>query len=301
MTRPARLFVACVLGATATCTPSLGPSDSLVTSPRILAVRADPAEAAPGTRVTFTSLVGSPAGTVTSAGIEWSFCTAPAPLTDDNVVSDACLGSSALVAAGVGPSVSVATPADGCSVFGPAAMSVGLRPRDPDVTGGYYQPLRADLEGADTAFALARIRCDLTSASAAVASAYAAAYRPNQNPHLLALRATIDGAPIPLTSVPRGARVILEASWPASSAEVFAYFDPVSQTVTEQRESMRVAWYGTAGALDSESTGQASDDDATTTTDGWQAPATPGAVHLWTVLRDSRGGVDFADDDLVVE
>ena len=26
----------------------------------------------------------------------------------------------------------------------------------------------------------------------------------------------------------------------------------------------------------------------------WTAPTTPGPVYLWTVLRDDRGGVDFA-------
>ena len=92
----------------------------------------------------------------------------------------------------------------------------------------------------------------------------------------------------------------LEASWPDASAETFAYFDPVSQAVTSQRESMQVAWYSSAGALYTESTGRASDDPATTTDDGWTAPAAPGTVHLWIVLRDSRGGVDFAEYDLVV-
>jgi hypothetical protein len=38
----------------------------------------------------------------------------------------------------------------------------------------------------------------------------------------------------------------------------------------------------------------------TTTDDGWDAPGDAGTVHLWIVLRDSRGGVAFAEDDLVV-
>ena len=62
-----------------------------------------------------------------------------------------------------------------------------------------------------------------------------------------------------------------------------------------------MAWYSSGGALDTESTGRAPDDTGTTTDDGWLAPAAPGTVHLWTVLRDSRGGVDFATYDLVVE
>jgi hypothetical protein len=295
-----RLGSALALLAT-TCTPQLGPGDSLVTSKRILAIRADPAEAIPGTSVTFASLIAGPGAPVDDAGVQWNFCTAPAPLTQDNVVSDACLGASALVPAGVGATVTATTPAAGCSIFGPGTPSAGFRPRDPDATGGYYQPLRADLAGADSTFALARIRCDLANAGTAAASAFAAAYQGNENPRLLPLVATLEGSAVALTAVPAGARLVLQASWPAGSAEIFAYFDPVSQTVTHRRESMQVAWYSTGGALDSESTGRASTDPATTTDVGWQAPAAPGLVRLWTVLRDSRGGVAFATYDLVVK
>ena len=63
---------------------------------------------------------------------------------------------------------------------------------------------------------------------------------------------------------------------------------------------MRVSWYATAGAFDTETTGRAEDDPATTTPNGWSAPGAPGVVHVWIVLRDSRGGVDFASYDLNV-
>jgi hypothetical protein len=289
-----------LVSTTATCIPSPGPSDSLVTSTRILAIRADPAEAAPGTPVVFTSFVAGPCGTITNPAIDWSFCVAPKPITQDNVVSNACLGSSSLVPAGRGPSTAAETPDDACSIFGPDVDSAGLRPRDPDGTGGYYQPLRADLVGADTAIALARLHCDLANAPAAAATAFAAAYHLNENPVLLPLTATLAGAPVALTAIPAGARVTLEASWPPASAETFAYLDPTSQTITTQRESMQVAWYSSAGALDTESTGRASTDLSTTTDDGWAVPSTPGPASLWIVLRDSRGGVDFAAYDVTV-
>jgi len=286
--------------ATSTCVPTLGSDDSLITSTRILAVRADPAEAAPGTRVTFTSLVASPSGTVTNAEVDWSFCTAPKPLTEDNIASTVCLGPDSLVDAGSGPSTTAKTPSDGCSVFGPDVGSAGLRPRDPDATGGYYVPLRADLAGSDTAFELARIHCDLPNAAAAEATAFAAAYKLNLNPQLLPLTATVDQSPTALTTVHIGTRIALQASWPEASAETFTYFDSVSQTITSQRESIQVAWYSTAGAFDTESTGRASNDPATTSNNGWLAPSVVGTVHLWIVLRDSRGGSDFATYDVVV-
>jgi hypothetical protein len=286
--------------ACATCIPNLGPGDSLVVAQRILAIRADPAEAVPGTKVAFTSFVVGPTGTVSGAPLAWDFCTAPRPLTDDNVVSDACLGSSSLVSAGGGPSVTASTPSSGCSIFGPDTSSSDLRPADPDSTGGYYQPLRADLTGTDPAFALVRIHCDLANAAASVASAFAAAYTMNQNPTLLRLTATVASAPAALSALPAGARVTFTASWPASSAETFAYVDPAAGALTTQRESMQVAWYTTAGVFDTESTGRAASDMSTTTDDGWTAPSAAEPVQIFVVLRDSRGGVAFGSYDVGV-
>jgi hypothetical protein len=282
------------------CVPNLGTTDFLVTGPRVLAIVSEPAEAPPGTMVTFTALVASPSGTVPSAPMTWGFCEAPKPLTTDNAVSDACLDTSSLVAAGTGESITAATPRNGCSTFGPDTPPGGLRPRDPDVTGGYYQPLSAELPGSDTTFELARIRCDLANAPPSAASQFAAAYEPNENPVLSPLAATIDGAQVPFTSVHAGAQVTFTASWPASAAETFAYYDASSQVVTTQRESMQVAWYATDGAFQMESTGRAASDLATSTTDTWTAPSAAETVHLWVVLRDSRGGVAFAAYDVGV-
>jgi hypothetical protein len=286
--------LACLaLASTATCIPNLGPDDSSITSTRILAVRAVPAEAQPGKTVTFTSFVADPGGVVPAPHIFWDFCTAPLPLTEDNVVSNACLGSSSIAPAGQGAATSTPTPSDACAIYGPDVIQGNFRPPDPDSTGGYYQPLRAELAGAPTTFALARIRCDLPNASASAASAFAKAYKLNNNPTLSPLAATINGAPVTPTAVPAGASVALVASWPAASAETFAYYDPVSQTVTTQRESMQVAWYSTSGALDTEATGRASTDLATTSSNTWTAPTSAGPTYLFVVLRDSRGGGDF--------
>ncbi len=296
-------MVACVAVAiVVSCVPSLGPGESLIAAPRVLAIRNEPAEAAPGTMVTFTALVATPGGSEEDAALSWSFCTAQKPLTEDNVVSDACLGSSSLTALGAGPTVTAAIPANACSLFGPDTVSTAFRPRDADITGGYYQPLRADLAGADTAFDLARVHCDLANASAASATAFAAAYTLNKNPALLPLTATLagGGAVVDLAAVPAEAHLLLQASWDAASAESFAYYDPTSQTVTTQREAMQVGWYDSAGTLATGSTGRAGDDLATTSSVGWTAPASAGAVHLWIVLRDSRGGVDFTEVDVTV-
>jgi hypothetical protein len=284
----------------ATCAPSFGPDDSLISAVRLVAVRADPAEAAPGAQVTFTAFVAGPNGPAAGADIVWSFCSAPKPLTEDNIVSNACLNASALVAAGTGPTTTARIPDNACAIFGPDVSGASFRPRDPDSTGGYYQPLRADLTGTDTTFELFRVHCALANAPAVAASGFAASYTLNLNPTLLPLTATLGGAPADFAAIPAGAHLTLQASWPSASAETFAYFDPVSQTVTAQRESMQVAWYATAGALDAESTGRDSSEPETTTDNGWDAPERTGPAHLWVVLRDSRGGVDVSEVDATV-
>jgi hypothetical protein len=301
------LAVAALLAA---CIPSVGPGDEIITAPRLLAVRNEPAEAAPGTMVTFTAFVAAPDGDAGDAGeaaaITWAFCDAPKPLTEDNVVSSACLGDGALTGIGTGPTVTAAMPGDACSHFGPDTSSSAFRPRDPDITGGYYQPLRADLVAAAgsaaTSFDLARIHCDLASASAASASAFAAAYTSNQNPQLLPLRATLaaSGAAVDPGALPASAQVLLQASWDPSSAETYAYYDPASQAVTTQREAMQVAWYASAGALATGSTGRSAADLQTSTTVAFTTPASAGPLHLWIVLRDSRGGVDFTEVNATV-
>jgi hypothetical protein len=289
MTRPH--FLAAL--ALAACVPNLGSDDARVTTPRILAVRAEPAEAKPGTSVMFTTLVAGPEGSVEAPSIVWSFCEAPKPLTEDNVVSNACLGSGPLVAAGTGSSVTATTPGNGCSLFGPDAPPGGARARDPDETGGYYQPLRADLAGADATFALVRITCDLARAPAASAAEFTKAYALNQNPKLLSLAAAIAGAPVSLDALAPGSRIELTASWSPESAETYAYYDSTSDTLGSKREAISVAWYANAGSLDREATGRAEGDPETTTTNTWTAPRAAGTTHLWIVLRDSRGGMDF--------
>jgi hypothetical protein len=286
-----------VLGA---CKPDLGPGDSLVTSTRVLAVKMAPAEAAPGALVTFTAFVATADGTSSAEPIVWSFCTAPKPLTVDNVVSNACLGASSLAPIATGPAVNALLPSDGCSLFGPDVPPGNFRPRDPDVTGGYYQPVRGDLAGTDTVFDLARLTCPLANAPPDVVASFTKAYVPNANPHIAGLVGAILGTPITGTQVPAGARVTLEASWPPADAETYAYVDPESQTLQTKRESMRVAWYASAGAFDAQSTGRAEADTAAFTDGTWTTPGTPGKVHVWIVLRDSRGGVDFAGYDFDV-
>jgi hypothetical protein len=272
------------------CIPDLGEGAAPVTTPRILAVRADPAEARPGTTVTFTALVAT-SGAEAPPPVSWSFCSTPRPLTTDGVVASACVAPPDAGLA-TGTPLSLATPSDGCSVFGPDAPA-RLRPVDPDATGGYYQPIVAFLPGVAPAVMLARITCDLPNASAAIAAQFTQSYIPNANPTIASLNADVAGVTADLAAIHPSARVHLQVAWPPASAETYAYYDASTDSVVWQREAMSVAWYASAGAIDRESTARAAGDPATTSDNDWTAPGAPGAFRLWVVLRDSRGGVAF--------
>jgi len=78
-----------------------------------------------------------------------------------------------------------------------------------------------------------------------------------------------------------------------NGAETFVYYDPEQHVLVSRREAMRVAWFAGAGSFDDDHTGRR-EDELDTFSDGvWTAPNTAGTVHLWVVLRDSRGGVSW--------
>jgi hypothetical protein len=289
------------------CKPDFGTPASLVTDKRILAVRAEPPEVHPTMAATFTALVVSPDGTEMAPALDWALCLAPKPLDENNVVSTTCVGSGAsLMGVGsTGPKVQVAMPANACALFGPDPPPQmpgmpALRPRDPDVTGGYYQPLRL-VEGQVTGFALERVTCDLALAGADLAVQYAATYKANTNPKLTPLTATLNGAPGALTAIPAGKTVDFSVGWSADSVESFPVFDLTAAALVTHRESMRVSWFASDGSFEHEITGRGEEETLTTTDDNWTAPTKVGPVHLWVVLRDSRGGIDFASYELVVQ
>ena len=156
----------------------------------------------------------------------------------------------------------------------------GFRPRDPDPTGGYYQPVRADAGDAGLAFGFTRITCGLAGAPGDVAHEYQTSYVANANPvlHPLVVGTVTAGADIPIT-----------ASW--DEPETYLYYDPASQTLVTRREAMRVSWFASAGTLPVDATAVDEDDPATTVSTTWHAPAVAGPAWLWVVLRDSRGGL----------
>jgi hypothetical protein len=304
------------------CKPDLGAPISLVQGPRILAVRGEPPEAKEMATVAYDLLAVDAGGTLPSPPAFWAVCKAPRPPSETNAVSGACL--TIPDDAGPAPTFSGAitsadpndqTSSGACSTFGPLRppSDPNARPRDPDVTGGFYQPVRVRLDGSDGApalfdFDLERIQCRLGNAPIDVANQYNNGYQPNRNPLLAQLTLAIDGgAPAPIapvivgapppaaTALPAGATLTLEASWAAEAAETFPVYDLQSVALVTHREALRVSWFATAGAFAHDVTGRAEDDLALATDNDWTAPTAPGPVHLWLVLRDSRGGIDFQE------
>jgi hypothetical protein len=85
-----------------------------------------------------------------------------------------------------------------------------------------------------------------------------------------------------------------------TGSERYAGFDLAAQSIVDRREAIAVAWFATGGAFDEDRTGRVSSDVTTTSDNGWRAPAQPGTVHLWVILRDDRGGTGWAEYALAV-
>jgi hypothetical protein len=303
MMRPHALILMTILAG---CKPDLGAPASLVVEPRVLAIQSEPAEVVPGHDVALTALIASPDGALTP-DVAWGFCAAPAPLASNNVVGDDCIYGAASLP-GRGAAVTATIPIEACSVFGPtppapAPGEPARRPHDADVSGGYYQPIRAlaKLDPQVPAIGLTRISCDLANASLDVVQAFRARYHANTNPVLAGLEAVLpDGRVVALPgTLPAGAVITLRASWTDASPETYPVFDPASRALVDHREAIRVSWFVSDGALAAERTGRGEDEPEVFAEDVWTTPAA-GPAHLWVVVRDSRGGVAFAAVDVAI-
>jgi hypothetical protein len=289
-----------VILALAACKPQFDQAPSQVHESRILAVRGTPAEARPGTTIAYDALIVAPDGSTPNSGADWAYCNVPKPLDENNTVASGCTSSSdSIVELGMGPTAMGDLPLEACSLFGPdpPPQMTGqppLRPRDPDVTGGYYQPIRLQTD-ALLGFGLERITCSLAQAGADISVQFGQQYKPNENPTLWPLTSTT-----PIDSIKAGSTVTLTAWWPPESVESFPVYDPTTLMLVQHKETMRVSWFASDGSFVHDHTGIDETETDNFTSNDWTAPSTAETVHLWLVLRDSRGGVDFTSYDLTV-
>jgi hypothetical protein len=298
------------------CRPAVGRAPSLIVGPEILAVRGEPAEVSPGTSASFQFLLASPLGTVADAQGTWDVCTQPKPPSESNSVARACV--IAPPGTDVGATFEAPIPGDACSLFGPNAPAAKageppFRPRDPDVTGGYFVPVRLLVDsGVDDglgstliAFAFERVFCGLGGAPLAAIQDYNTRYQKNSNPTLqgLAIVAADETRTEILLgpgTVASGSTVVLAASTSAESAETFPVYDSVAQILNDQVETLSVSWFASDGKFEDD---RVDADPATMEARNvWTAPQVPANqdIPLWVVVRDSRGGVAFASTVLTV-
>jgi hypothetical protein len=231
-----RVVLACAAVAVTTvvsagCKPDLDQRASRIAGTRVLAVRAEPAEAEPRDAVNFTALIVDATGRADAAPVPtWAFCTARKPLAELGPVSPKCYSRAAadsFLALGGGARVAGAMPSSACRDFGPEVPTAKPgepygRPVDPDPTGGYYQPLTLFVGAADGEIAVetTRISCGVAGASSDDVISFRQRYHANENPRIDALgigdvAMTTETAPVP---VARGARVKLHVTWPACPA-----------------------------------------------------------------------------------
>lgn len=305
------------------CAPELDDRISRITSPRVIALAAFPAEAPPTASVTLRGLYVDSQGELSMQASSWAFCVERKPLTELGPVAPSCLfaAGEGILPLGEGSTAIGSIPADACRLFGPdrpepKAGEPAGRPVDPDSTGGYYQPFRIDVGNAFVSGAV-RVTCGLGGATPAQAATFRDQYIPNEAPvpNALGVRRganmleSLADDPNASVIVGRGERVSLEISWPhcdtdasCSGAESYLWFDPEKRMIKTRRESIRISWFVTAGEFEFDRTGRSeSESEENTSQNGFTAPNEPGDVSVWVVARDDRGGVGWRAGKLRVE
>jgi hypothetical protein len=194
------LFLSLSLAA---CVPELDSDESLVVTPRVLAVFAEPAEAPPNAKVRYRALVADGSGTRRDLGLGWFHCLAQKPLAELGPISRDCLYADrgTLNPLGTGHEVEGTIPAESCALFGPnPPMPMGDeppgRPVDADETGGYALPIIAGLEASAVLYEQ-RLSCGLSGVAPELALAYGTRYHPNVNPAPSALEVRRGGVVVP--------------------------------------------------------------------------------------------------------
>lgn len=239
------------------------PDRALVTSLRVLAVRAEPPEALPGTAVHFDALVADPLGRGRPLKRAWAICNPGegGVGTCGDPARTAILGSNL--------TADWTIPADALSGLNEEEAKLG---RDVYVVlAVQFDDGTGQVDRADHDVAFKRVRISTNG-------------DPNRNPSLSSLQIdknSADGLTVPGSSV-----LALEADASASSRQKWA-----SPGGASGIEDARFTWLISAGHLDDAVT--FADGDAAT--NRWYLPPASDAadLSLWVVLRDGRGGIDW--------
>lgn len=326
------------------CVPSFDDDTSRITSNRILGVRVEPAEPKPGSSAQLVALFAGPDADdqPRTEVLIWNACSERRAPTEPGPVAQECVtqfgtSSDSLEALGQGARIEYQLPQNICRVFGPLpppvdeGENVAGTPATADQSGGYYQPVLVGLDGASAESTLTAVRllCGGANLPQDELITFNRGYRPNENPEVADLEATVDGQDEALDlkggEVAVGTKLSLTVGWAecppesecgdglctigenatdcaedcrdepigCTGAERFLLADPETRRVVEQTEAIEVSWFATGGAFEASITDN--NEQTTHSVNKWTAPAEPGLVRIWLVVRDSRRGTTWQE------
>lgn len=261
------------------------PSDEApaLDAPLVVAVRAQPAELAPGETTSLEALVIAPLDAPAPGAIRWALCLLPPPLVPDLPVDPRCADEEGphLLPLGEGRFVPLTAPADACARFGPSPGpsrpgEPAPRPVDPDASFGFSLPLRVQPAGGPVTLARVRLTCPSANLPADAARRLEAAATPNAHPRIARFGAVADA---------RGLVLRIEAA--PDAAERWLAWDPRARRLVEQEEHLELSLHVTSGALEAHSAPIAAGERVEVRLYDVDA-----RYEAWAVLRDERGGVD---------
>jgi hypothetical protein len=264
----ASVGVTAVLAFGGGCQSFSEPPATYVTGLRVLAVKADPPQVAPGETTTLSLLAVDTAGGVIAAS--WNQCLVP-PRAGEAVSVDCVNGTASLQPVGEGTTVTATMPQVSADALGGA-----------DATGGVYLPLVAQVTGgADALTTVYRLRLAQVGQPA------------NSNPQIAAVLGRLGSdAPAPLEetaplTVSAGDALSLSVALAPGSAETY-----VAANGSTTTELITTSWFATAGNLSVQKTSEMQPE--TVLHLDQRLPAAGATIDLWAVSRDERGGTDYA-------
>jgi len=276
------------LFALVACTNNDFDPASYVSGLRVLAVKAEPPEVAPGESSTLSALAVDTQGR--AIGLHWFRCL-ELPLPGRSIADDCVTGAdagSALMAAGDGSPLSYTMPAV-------TQTSLGL----PDSTGGFYLQLiaRANAGESDLGFGY-RLRL---AGGAARNTNPTLTQVLHDSPHPKGATTAVpdqsldEGTPVALAA---GQEITLRSAFADGSVETYEIAIPGTPTRTVT-EALSFNWFATAGSFSEDVTSPDRPDTKLRLDVRVPAPGT--TIDLWVVGQDERGGTDFLHRTLVVQ
>ncbi|HVT09155.1 MAG TPA: hypothetical protein VHO67_16960 [Polyangia bacterium] len=274
-------FAGCALLGLGGCQSFSDPPVSFVAGLRVLGIKADPPQLAPGASATVAALAVDTGGGTPAAS--WSQCFLP-PLPGQAVNTDCVEGTAGADLQPIGDGLTIPF------VMPPVpAASLG----GPDATGGVYLPLVAEVDASPQAASPGSI-------TAVYRLRLAEAGPANANP-IIAGVFSVDAAgamtaldPTAPTPVQAGEALSLTVTFTPDSAQSYT---AAGGAVTTER--LTTSWFCTAGNLSFQKT--SATQPVTVLHLDQRLPSSGAQIDLYAVARDERGGTDFAHRTLLLQ